>query len=92
MSHLFQQLLLLAALVVLAAIALTSLAIDAGDDLTEHQARVLCAALKAIEHAATAYGTAMAAQDTPLTLAMKAVMLLLRQTPSACTCAAAVGA
>ncbi|MEU3618965.1 hypothetical protein ABZ725_42580 [Streptomyces sp. NPDC006872] len=36
---------LLAALVALAAIVLTALAPDAGDELTEHQDRVLCAAL-----------------------------------------------
>lgn len=78
MSQLFHTLALLGALVVLAAIALTSLAVDAGDKLTERQARVLCAAMKAIEHVAIAYGTALAAQNTPLTLAMKAVMLLLR--------------
>ncbi|GAA5702465.1 hypothetical protein SM007_28100 [Streptomyces avermitilis] len=78
MSQLFHTLALLGALVVLAAIALTSLAVDAGDELTERQARVLCAAMKAIEHVAIAYGTALAAQNTPLTLAMKAVMLLLR--------------
>ncbi|WP_167450209.1 hypothetical protein [Streptomyces hyaluromycini] len=41
----FQHLALLAALVVLAAIALTSLAVDAGDELTEHQARIVCAAM-----------------------------------------------
>ncbi|MFD3590034.1 hypothetical protein [Streptomyces sp. NPDC058683] len=69
---------LLAALVVLATIALTSLAVDVGDELTEHQARVLYAAMKAIEHVAIAYGTAVAAQDTPLTLTVKTVMRLLR--------------
>ncbi|MFE3168942.1 hypothetical protein [Streptomyces sp. NPDC059224] len=78
MSQLFHTLTLLAAFVVLAAIALTWLAVDAGDELTEHQARVLCAAIKAIEHVAIAYGTALAAQDTPLALAVKAVMRLLR--------------
>ncbi|MFG2960878.1 hypothetical protein ACGF5O_45050 [Streptomyces sp. NPDC048291] len=77
MPHPF-HLVLLAAIVVLAAIALASLAVDAGDDLTEHQARVLCATLKAIEHVAIAYGTALAAQDTPLTVIMKTVMPLLR--------------
>ncbi|MFD4626108.1 hypothetical protein [Streptomyces sp. NPDC058475] len=56
------------------------------------RARLLCAAMKAIDHVAIAYGTLPAAQDTPLTPAMKAVMLLLRKTPSACTCAAAAGA
>ncbi|MEU8983461.1 hypothetical protein [Streptomyces sp. NPDC048309] len=48
--------------------------------------------MKAIDHVAIAYGTLPAAKDTPLTPAMKAVMLLLRETPSACTCAAAAGA
>ncbi|MGW2891850.1 hypothetical protein ACWDDN_42410 [Streptomyces griseoruber] len=78
MPHLFQNLALLTALVVLATIALTSLAVHAGDELTEHQARVLCAAVKAIEHVAIAYGAALAAQDAPLTLVVKAVMPLLR--------------
>ncbi|WP_189268634.1 hypothetical protein [Streptomyces fuscichromogenes] len=78
MPHPFQHLALLAALVVLATIALTSLAVDAGDELTEHQARVLCAAMKAIEHVAIAYGTALAAQDTPVALIVKTVMPLLR--------------
>ncbi|WP_327434601.1 hypothetical protein [Streptomyces sp. NBC_01236] len=91
MPQLFHNLALLTAFVVLAAIALTSLAVDGDDELTEHQARVLCAAVKAIEHVAIAYGTALAAQDTPLTLAVKAVMALLRQVPSACTRAAAAG-
>lgn len=78
MPHLFQNLALLAALAVLATVAVTSLAVDAGDELTEHQARVLCAAMKAVEHVAIAYGSALAAQDTPLTLVVKAVMPLLR--------------
>ncbi|MFE9769460.1 hypothetical protein ACFYPC_33910 [Streptomyces sp. NPDC005808] len=75
MPHLLQD---LAALVTLAAITLGSLAIDAGDKLTPHQARVLCAATKAVEHVAIAYGAALVAQDTPLTLVVKAVMPLLR--------------
>ncbi|MFF9409829.1 hypothetical protein ACF1B0_30545 [Streptomyces anandii] len=78
MPHLFAHLALLAALVTLAVIALTSLAVEADDELTEPQARVLCAAMKAIEHVAIAYGTVLAAQDTPLTLVVKAVMPLLR--------------
>ncbi|WP_459754400.1 hypothetical protein [Streptomyces sennicomposti] len=78
MPHLFEHLALLAAFVVLTVIALTSLAIDAGDELTEPKARVLCAAMKIVEHVAIAYGTVLAAQDTPLTLAVKAVMPLLR--------------
>jgi hypothetical protein len=69
---------MLAALVALTAMALTSRAFDAGDELTDHQARVLCVALKTIEHVAIAYGTALAAQDTPLTLFVKAVVPLLR--------------
>ncbi|MFE1986710.1 hypothetical protein [Streptomyces mirabilis] len=77
MPHL-QDLALLAALVTLAVIVLTALALDAGDELTANQAHVLCIAMKAIEHVAIAYGTALAAQDTPLTLVLKAVMPLLR--------------
>ncbi|MGV9248060.1 hypothetical protein [Streptomyces sp. NPDC003710] len=77
MPHL-EHLALLASFVILTAIALTSLAIDAADELTEPQARVLWAAMKAIEHVAIAYGTVLAAQDTPLTLVVKAVMPLLR--------------
>ncbi|WP_331732144.1 hypothetical protein [Streptomyces sp. NBC_00989] len=72
------HLVVLAALVALTAMAFASLAVDAGDELTEHQARVLCAALKTIEHVSIAYGTALAAQDTPLTLLVKAVISLLR--------------
>ncbi|WP_329266755.1 hypothetical protein [Streptomyces sp. NBC_01451] len=78
MPQLLLNLALLAGIVGIAVIVLTSLAVDAGDELTEHQARVLSAALKTIEHVAIAYGTALAAQDTPLTLAVKAVMSLLR--------------
>ena len=77
MPHPF-HLVVLAALAALTAIALASRAVDAGDELTERQARVLCAALKTIEHVAIAYGTALAAQDTPLTLLLKAVISLLR--------------
>ncbi|MFE7076938.1 hypothetical protein ACFU96_43305 [Streptomyces sp. NPDC057620] len=68
----------LALLQVLAAVAVAALAVDAGDELTEPQARVLCAALKAVERVAIAYGTVLAAQDTPLTLVVKAVTSLLR--------------
>ena len=68
----------LAGIVALAVIVLGSLAIDARDELTERQARVLYAAIKAIEHVAIAYGTALAAQDTPLTLVVKEVVALLR--------------
>jgi hypothetical protein len=77
MLHLFEHLAVLAAFVVLTTIAL-KFALDADSDLTEHQARVLCTGLKAIEHVAIAYGTLLAAQDTPLTLIVKAVMPLLR--------------
>ncbi|GCB51390.1 hypothetical protein [Streptomyces sp. NL15-2K] len=76
MPQLFHNLAFLAALVSLAVIAFRSLALDAGDDLTADQARVLCAAIQAIEHVAIAYG-ALAAQDAPLTLAAKAMTLLL---------------
>ncbi|ALV39359.1 hypothetical protein [Streptomyces sp. CdTB01] len=78
MPQLFQNLAVIAALVALAAIALAALAVDAGDELTERQARVLCVTMKAVEHVAVAYGAALAAQDTPLTLLVKAVMPLLR--------------
>ncbi|MER7694562.1 hypothetical protein [Streptomyces sp. NPDC097610] len=78
MSHLFEHLALLAALVALTAIALASLTVDARDKLVEPQARVLCAAIKAVERVAIAYGAVLAAQDTPLTLVVKAVMPLLR--------------
>ncbi|MFC9682825.1 hypothetical protein [Streptomyces sp. NPDC056948] len=78
MSHAFEDLAVLAVIVTLATTTLALLAIDAGDDLTERQARVLCTAMKAIAHVAIAYGTALAAQDTPLTIVMKAVMPLLR--------------
>ncbi|MPY52426.1 hypothetical protein [Streptomyces acidicola] len=77
MPQLFHNLALLAALASLAVIALSSLALDAGDELTAHQVRVLCVATQAIEHIAIAYGTALAAQDTPLTLVAKAVTPLL---------------
>jgi hypothetical protein len=77
MPHPF-HLVVLAVLAALTALALASLAVDAGDELTERQAHVLCAALKTIEHVAIAYGTALAAQDTPLTLLLKAVISLLR--------------
>lgn len=40
-----------------AANALTMFTLDADSELTEHQARVLCAGLKTIEHVASAYGT-----------------------------------
>ncbi|MFF7550776.1 hypothetical protein ACFZCU_45290 [Streptomyces canus] len=49
-----------------------------GDELTEHQARVLCAAMKTVERLAIAYRAAPEAQDTPLTLVVKALMPLLR--------------
>lgn len=78
MPQLLFNLALLAGIVTFAVIVLGSLAIDARDELTEHQARVLCAALKTIEHVSIAYGTALAAQDTPLTLLVKAVISLLR--------------
>lgn len=78
MPHLFEHLTVLAAFVVLATIALTSFALDAGNELTEHQARVLSTGLKTIEHVAIAYGTVLAGQDTPLTLIVKSVMPLLR--------------
>ncbi|MDX2576675.1 hypothetical protein PV332_14475 [Streptomyces scabiei] len=78
MPQLLQNLTLLAALVALAAIAVTAIAVGAGDELTEHQARVLCVVMKAVEHVAIAYGATLAAQDTPLTLVVKAVMPLLR--------------
>jgi hypothetical protein len=78
MPNLFQNLALLAALVVLATIAVTSLAVDAGDELTEHQARVLCAAIETVGRVAIAYGAALTAQDTSLTLVVKALMPLLR--------------
>jgi hypothetical protein len=77
MPQLFHNLALLAALVSLAVIALSSFALDAGDELTADQARVLCAAIRAIEHVVISYGTALAAQDAPLTLVVKAVTLLL---------------
>ncbi|MEU7305269.1 hypothetical protein [Streptomyces sp. NPDC007206] len=64
-------------MVVLTVIALTSLAIDAGDELTQPQARVLCAALNVVEHVEIVYGTVVAAQDTPLRLVVKAVMMPL---------------
>lgn len=85
MPHL-QDLAPLAALVTLAVIALTALALDAGDELTMNQAHVLCAAIKAVEHVAIAYGTALAGQDTPLTLIVKVAML------SACAGDTAAGA
>lgn len=78
MPHLFEHLTVLAAFVVLATTVLTSFALDADDELTEHQARVLRTGLKTIEHVAIAYGTVLAAQDTPLTLIVKSVMPLLR--------------
>ncbi|MEU9446714.1 hypothetical protein AB0D42_39005 [Streptomyces sp. NPDC048304] len=65
-------------MVVLTVIALASLAIDAGDELTQPQARVLCAALKVVDHVAIVYGTVLAAEDTPLTLVVEAVMPLFR--------------
>ncbi|MFE7076487.1 hypothetical protein ACFU96_41010 [Streptomyces sp. NPDC057620] len=68
----------LALLQVLAAVEVAALTVDAGDEFTEPQARVLRAALKAVERVAIAYGTALAAQDTPLTLVVKAVTPLLR--------------
>ncbi|MCX4853733.1 hypothetical protein [Streptomyces canus] len=76
MPQLFHNLALLAALVSIAVIALSSLALDAGDDLAADPARVLCTAIQAIEQVAIAYGAALPAQDTPLTLAAKAVALL----------------
>jgi hypothetical protein len=78
MPHPFEHLAVLAAFVILTTIALTSFALNADNDLTEHQARVLCTGLKTIEHVAIAYGTVLAAQDAPLTLVVKAVMPLLR--------------
>ncbi|MFJ9589692.1 hypothetical protein [Streptomyces acidicola] len=62
MPQLFHNLALLTALVSLAVIALSSFAPDAGDELTAEQARVLCAAITAIEHVAISYGTALAIQ------------------------------
>ncbi|MEU2916409.1 hypothetical protein ACWCQ0_41470 [Streptomyces massasporeus] len=73
MPHLFEHLALLAAFV-----ALMALTIDADDELTEPQARVLCAAMKVIEHVTIVYGTVLAAQDAPLALVVKAVTTLLR--------------
>lgn len=60
MPHPFEYLALFAALVVLTVIAPISLAIDAGDELSEPQARVLCAAMKVVEHVAIADGTVLA--------------------------------
>ncbi|MCC9707367.1 hypothetical protein E4N62_20030 [Streptomyces sp. MNU76] len=77
MPQLFHNLALLAALASLAVIALSSFALYAGDELTADQARILCAAIKAIEHVAISYGAALAAQAAPLTLVVKAVTLLL---------------
>ncbi|GHB28934.1 hypothetical protein GCM10010306_021700 [Streptomyces umbrinus] len=76
MFHLF-DLALFAALIAIAAIAVAFLAIEAGGELTEPQARVLCAVMTTLGHVATGVGAALLGQDTPLTLVVKAVIPLL---------------
>ncbi|MFF1678374.1 hypothetical protein ACFVYG_20335 [Streptomyces sp. NPDC058256] len=76
--HALAPLAVLAALVVITTIAVASLAIEAGSELTENQARVLCTAMNALAHLTVGVGSALLGQDTPLTLAVKAVLPLLR--------------
>ncbi|MET8816490.1 hypothetical protein ABZW47_31380 [Streptomyces sp. NPDC004549] len=73
-----QFLTLLAALAVIAVIALAALAIEAGPKLTAPQARVLRAAIAAVQHLMIAYGSALATQDAPHTQIMTGLMPLLQ--------------
>ncbi|MGW4490436.1 hypothetical protein [Streptomyces sp. NPDC004376] len=73
-----QFLALLAALATIAVIALAALAIEAGAELTAPQARMLCAAITAVQHVTIAYGSALTAQDAPHTQIMTVLAPLIQ--------------